>query len=158
LIPHFGKRKAISVIGAVVVTISIAAILPSTELSINKSCDISGPAQKLKLAVQGKRYWAKQLELLDDEVRDIETHPERMRRLQIANEGMSEILEKHRQSMEELYSKFPELRPSPQQTLAQELRKRADAIEGTWLQERMNEVRTQRLLALEACRGVIADR
>jgi hypothetical protein len=150
------KRKAIAVIGGSAIAITITALLPSTELSINDSCQISGPIQKLKSGVQGQRYWTKQLQLLDEEVRYLEAQPERIRKVQqMVDEKTDEALEKNREFMEEIYLKHPELRPSPHQTMANELQKQADAIERAELLEKLEQLRTQRLMALKSCRPVI---
>jgi hypothetical protein len=39
---------------------------------------LSSPIQKLKSALQGQRYWVKQLQLLDETVRDLEAQSERI--------------------------------------------------------------------------------
>lgn len=162
LIPIFGKllqnrkRKAIAVLFGCAIPIVVIALLPPTELSFNDSCQISGPIQKLKSSVQGKHYWAKQLQLLDEEVRYWEAQPERFKNVQqMAQKRVNEALAKNRQFMEEIYSKYPELRPSPHQTMADELRKQADAIEHAELLEKLEQLRTQRLMTLKSCRPVI---
>jgi arsenate reductase-like glutaredoxin family protein len=153
----------IGLIGPGVITITILALVPSTHLSIDDSCNISGPIEKLKLGIQGKRYWANQLQLLDNTVQDLEAQPEKQERLrralQTMDEKTDEIIENNRRSMEELYLKHPELRPSPQHTLAQELRKRADAIERPAALETFDQLSAQsnalRLMALKSCRPII---
>lgn len=150
------KRKVLAGLGGSAIAITITALLPSTELSINNSCQISGPIQKLKSGVQGQRYWAKQLQLLDEEVLDLMTRPERIRKeQQMADEKVSEALKKTRQIMEEMYSKYPELRPSPQEIIASELRKRADALEYAGLIEKIKQISAKRISVLSSCRPVI---
>lgn len=66
------KGITIAVVVGCAIAVVTTALLPSTELSITDSCQIDGPIQKLKSAVQGHRYWVKQLQLLDEEVRYLE--------------------------------------------------------------------------------------
>ena len=138
------------------IALATTALLPSTELSITDSCQIDGPIQKLKSAVQGQRYWVNQLQLLDEEVRYLETQPERITKVQqMVDEKTTEVLEKNRQFMEELYSKYPELRPAPRQRVADELRKQADAIEFAEVLDRLERMNAKRIRSLAACRHAI---
>ena len=68
----------IAVVVGCAIAVVTTALLPSTELSITDSWQIDGPIQKLKSALQGQRYWVKQLQLLDETVRDLEAQPERI--------------------------------------------------------------------------------
>jgi hypothetical protein len=72
------KGITIAVIVDCAIAVVASTLLPSTALSFTDSCQIDGPIQKLKSAVQGKRYWVKQLRLLDEEVRYLEALAERM--------------------------------------------------------------------------------
>ena len=55
------KGSAIAVVVGCAMAVATTALLPSTELSITDSCQIDGPIQTLKSALQGQRYWVKQL-------------------------------------------------------------------------------------------------
>ena len=72
------KGGTIAVVVGCGIAVATTALLPSTELSITDLCQISGPIQPLKSAVQGQRYWVKQRQLLDETVRDLEVQPERI--------------------------------------------------------------------------------
>ena len=72
------KGNTIAVVVVRAIAVATTALLPSIELSITDSCQIAGPIQKLKSAGQGQRYWVKQLQLLDEEVRYLEGQPERL--------------------------------------------------------------------------------
>lgn len=60
------KGITIAVVVGCAIAVATTALLPSTELSITDSCQIDGPIQKLMSALQGQRYWVKQLQLLDE--------------------------------------------------------------------------------------------
>jgi len=135
---------------------AMAALLPTTELSINDSCEVTGPIQKLKSITQGERYWVKQLELLDKKIRYLEEYPEIIRSTQkMADKEFKNILEKSEKDMEETYSKYPELRPSPQQTIADELRKHADDIEHAQLLQTIEQIYAKDIKLLKLCRPKI---
>ncbi|MEX2164004.1 MAG: hypothetical protein WD823_07150 [Sulfuricaulis sp.] len=153
---HDRKRKAIAVLLVGIVATAIAALLPASELSINDSCEVSGPIQRLKSIIQGKRFWVKQLQLLDNEVRHLEELPERIRSTQVVvNEKTKDILKQNERFMEEQYSKHPKLRPSPQQALADELRRQADAIEHAQLLQTLEQINAKRIGFLKSCRRAI---
>jgi len=138
------------------IVIAAVAFFPTTELSFNESCEVAGSIQKLKSIVQGKRYWTMQLQLLDQEVQYLDTLPERIRKVQqIVDEKTNEALEKNRLYMEELYSKHPELRPSRNQVIADELRKKANALEHAASLEDLQRLNAKRILALRTCRPTI---
>ena len=150
------KGIMIAVVVGCAIAVATTALLPSTELSITDSCQIAGPMQKLKSAVQGQRYWVKQLQLLDENVRDLETLPERIAKSQQrVDEKTTEVLERSRQSMEELYSKYPKFRPSPTQEMADALRKRADAIEHAEVLDRIERMSAERIRSLASCRPAV---
>lgn len=139
-----------------VCVVAVGALLPSTELSINDSCEVTGPIQKLKSITQGERYWVKQLELLDKKVRYLEEYPEIIRSTQkMADEELKNILEKIEKDMEETYLKYPELRPSPQQTMADELRRQADDIEHAQLLQTIEQIYAKDIKLLKLCRPTI---
>lgn len=140
------------------VVLGTAAALPSDILSINDKCEVSGPIQKLKSIVQGKGYWVGQLQLLDQEIIQLETQPDMIRAAQEKiNSTTSEVLEKNRQSMEELFLKHPQLRPSEGQIVASELRKQANAIEHAEFMVKLEQLLFQRAATLKLCRPIILD-
>lgn len=140
------------------VVLGAAAALPSNILSINDNCEVSGPIQNLKSIVQGKGYWVGQLRLLDQEIIHLETQPDIIRAMQEKVNAMtSEVLERNRQSMEELFLKHPELRPSEGQIVASELRKQANAIEHAELMEKLEQLLFQRTATLKLCRPIILE-
>lgn len=133
-------------------------MLPSNTLSINDNCEVLGPIQKLKSIVQGKGYWVGQLRLLDQEIVDLETQPDIIRGAQEKIKATtSEVLEKNRQSMEELFLKYPRLRPSEGQVVASELRKQASAIEHAEFMEKLEQLLFQRAATLKLCRPIILE-
>ena len=66
------KGSAIAVVVGCAMAVAATALLPSMALSITDSCQSAGPIQKPKSAVQGHRFWVKQLQLLDDEMQYLE--------------------------------------------------------------------------------------
>lgn len=150
------KRISIAVALLSVFALITAALLPSTELSITDSCQIDGPMQKLKSVAQGARFWDRQLQLLDETVGDLEAQPGKMRKAQqMAVEKTHEAIERARQSMEEIYSKLPELRPSPRQRIADSLREQADGIEFDEVLDKLEEINDKRIRILASCRPAI---
>lgn len=131
-------------------------IVPSTQLAFTDSCQIDGPIQKLKALVQGRRYWANQLALLDAEIQRLESQPDTIKRMQaIVDEQVRDVLKRSRQSMEELYSRYPDLRPSRSQIQADELRNRADAIEHAEMLKTLERLNAHRLTELKSCRPIL---
>ena len=150
------KRITIVVFLGCAIAVATTALLPSTELTITDSCQISGPMQKLKSVAQGSRFWDKQLQLLDDTVQDLEAQPESMRKTQqMSVKAFHEALEMARQQMAETYSKYPELRPLPRQTIAGTLREQADAIEFAGALDMLARGKAQRIRSLASCRPAI---
>lgn len=152
------KREVVAILLVSIVGIVIAALLPVSELSINDSCEVTGPIQKLKSAIQGKRYWIKQLQLLDKEIPSLERSLEFIRNFQNFNnnkEITNDILKQNKLIEEELYSRFPELRPSPQEAAAAKLQRKEAAIwEAQFLQE-LEQTDTNRIRILKLCRPII---
>jgi hypothetical protein len=72
------QESTIAVVVGCAIAVATTELLPSKELSITDSCQIACLIQKLTSAVQGQRYWVKQLQLLDEEVRYVEAQPERI--------------------------------------------------------------------------------
>src|SRR5262249_8661928 len=125
------KRK-MGIAALVVCTLAVLAVAlrPPTTLSISENCDISGLVEHLKATAQGQRYWETQLALLDEEMKSLETQPVRLAKLQqTVDEKTNAILETSQHFMDDTFAKYPQLRPSPKETMAEELRRQADALE-----------------------------
>lgn len=89
-------------------------------------------------------------------MRYLEEFPERIRSVQkMVDEKGKDILEENEKFMEEQYSKYPELRPSPQKTVADELRRQADAIERAQLLQTIDQMYAKRIRLLKLCRPTI---
>lgn len=132
---------------------------PSDELSITQSCEPKGALASFKALLQGDRFWNSQLRHLDKEVAWTRQRLERRAKAQRYNERPER---KSNKAMEELYAKYPNLRPSAAETAAKEeaeaLRERADAIEQTALAEKEKRVFMKWLAELEECRPVLVSR
>jgi hypothetical protein len=89
------KGSTIAVVVVCAIGVATTALLPSIELSMTDSCEIAGPIQKLKSAVQGQRYWVKRLQLLDEEVRYLEAQPERIT-VEVGHQKFSPIVSDHK--------------------------------------------------------------
>ena len=156
------KREVVAILLISIVAIVTAALLPASELSINDSCEVTGPTQKLKSIIQGKRYWVKQLQLLDNEMPYREKSLEFTRAFQNFNnnkennkEIINDIRKQNEFMAEELYSRFPELRPSPEEKAASKLQRQAAADwEAQFLKER-EQTDTKRIRILKLCRPII---
>lgn len=152
------KRGVVVILLVSIVVITIAALLPASELSISDSCEVAGPIQKLKSITQGKRYWVKQLQLLDKEIPSLERSLEFIRNFQNIrkNKKINDTLKQNEKLMEEkLYSISPELRPSPQQAATDEMQRQAAAIEEAQFLQTLEKTNAKRVKILKLCRPTI---
>ena len=89
------KGGTIAVVVGCAIAVAPTAVHPSIALSIPDSCQIAGPIQKLKSAVQSQRYCVEQLQLLDEEVRYPEARPERLT-VEVGHQKSSPIVSDHK--------------------------------------------------------------
>jgi len=73
----------------------------------------------------------------------------------MVTEKTTEVLKNNPQFMEELYSKYQELRPPPGQIVANEFRKQADAIEHAEALDMFERMTANRIRSLASCRPAI---
>ena len=151
------RLEVVAILLVSIVAIVIAALLPANSLSLNDSCEVTGPVQKLKSTIQGKRYWVKQLQLLDKEIPLLERQLEFTRILQNFNNN-NDSLEQNKdikEAEEILYSKYPKFRPSPEELRKRQMQRQAAAIwEAQFLQE-LEQTDTKRIRILKLCRPII---
>jgi len=134
------------------VTALIALLWPPQRLSVTESCNPDGTVSRVKALVQGRRWWRYQLGFLDLEIQRCKDEPARHARIRADVEALKT---QTRQTMEGLYKEHPELRPSPEQRAADELRAQADALEQAELEEFIEKARVKELEWLSACRPQI---
>lgn len=152
------------VLGGLVVSaiLALAALRAPSKLMVNQSCEPDGPVAKLKSAVQGRAFWERQLEHLD---RDVAWHaavPARRARLNSELDRLNSELDRRvtefKEYREKLYAKYPDLRPSPAQRAAEELRDQADELEDAELSAWLEQKRVEIILWLQRCRPIVQAR
>jgi hypothetical protein len=156
--------KFLLMLAGIFIGLPLAAIVPFVPVNyqaFDSSCRVQGFVPGLQAKIQGKRFWVKQLELLDEEL--LRPSPE---------EALKQSQKEIAQMMEDLYQRTPDLRPSPQQIEVDRLRKesaalltRADAIEYPEMAANTQRVRLEMELerqrkqkVLRSCRSTIEAR
>lgn len=126
-----------------------------TELVVDSSGQISGYVNNLRVSAQGEKFWQQQLELVRREIDYLERAPQRAREMD------AEMAQLERELMEwnqELYRDHPELRPSPAQIRAQQLRDEADRIEDQQFKAMIKRVEQESLSRLREIETIIIAR
>jgi len=135
----------------------VIVFAPVGYLAFDASCRVQGFVPSLQARIQEKRFWRRQLELLDEELQ---------------RPSIEDVLQDVSQSIEDLYQRYPDLRPSPRQIEADRLRKeaaallnQADAVEYPEIavvQQQIHlamELERQRVHeVLRSCRSTVEDR
>jgi hypothetical protein len=142
------RAKPILLLLAVPVIALAVGFWPSGDLAITQECEPQDVLASFKAALQGDRFWSRQLQHLDKEVEWIHWLFEMRASSARGKNG----------AVEELYTKYPKLRPSGAEEEADALRRRADAIDQIALEEKEKRVFGKRLAELENCRPMLVSR
>lgn len=125
------------------------------KLVVDSDGQISGYINNLRQSAQGERFWRQQLGLVREEIDYIEKAPQRAREMEAL---MAQADRELMQFNQELYRDHPELRPSPAQLRAQQLRDAADRIEDLQFQAIIRQAEQESLRRLRITEQVIIAR
>lgn len=114
---------------------------------LTPSGEVEGLANHARDSLQGRRFWHDQSQAASKELQDLWAQPDR--NAAVRRESDKFALEE-RQAMEDLYRKFPEMRPSPAERRVESLRDAADRVEQAELDRFLEEYRLKRIAELQA--------
>lgn len=113
---------------------------------VSANGEISGLANNARETLQGSRFWRDQLKTANKELQDALDAPARDAALR---RELSKLEQEIRQESEDMYRKYPDLRPSPTERKAESLRDAADRIEQAELDRLIEEHRLKRIARLQ---------
>lgn len=148
------KSKRVILLSVALIPLAVG-FWPHGHLAITQSCEPQGALASARAYLQGSQFWRQQLQYLDKQVAWILREPIRRAQAQEVGDRLEREADR---TMEELYAKYPNLRPSAAEQSADELRHRADAIEQADSDAGMDQILAQRLVELEKCRPVLLSR
>lgn len=153
-----GKKLAIG--GAAFLLISLWALFSSPDsVVVNSSGEIRGGINVLRDKVQGLGFWENQLDRLNYELAEAQAYPDLMDQMhREVDENFESVFQEIDQDMEELYSKYPEMRPTPEEKRAEALRERAAKIEEEESRRYIRKIFAERARELIAIRPVIQEK
>jgi hypothetical protein len=122
------------------------------KLVVDEAGDVEGLTNKARAILQGKSFWKDQLREVTSDLQQELSEPQRKAQL---DREMNQGLRKFDQSMEEMYREHPDLRPSPEERLAQVLRDRADEIEQAESDRFLEKIRLKRIAELRKILPVV---
>ena len=135
-------------------TAVVFAYWPADGVVIGKDCKPDGYPAHIKALTQGDRFWANQVDNIDEGER---LKARRLSAIASFNSKVEESVKRANKTVEDLYAKRPELRPTAAAQAAESLRERADAIEHAELQVLMDRLSAERSTVLAACRQKIVE-
>lgn len=152
------RWKLMLPVGVAVVAASMVLSSPR-HLVLDESCNPKGPVNRARASVQGCRFWAKQLVILESDLEFAREWPARAARIVAdMNRAVEPAMQATDDSMEDLYRKHPELRPSPEEQRAARLREMANAEEARGRDREMRRIMAEQVLWLEQLRPLVVDR
>lgn len=113
---------------------------------VSANGEISGLANNARETLQGSRFWRDQLKTANKELQDALDAPARDAALR---RELTKLEQEIRQESEDMYRKYPDLRPSPAEQKAESLRDAADRIEQAELDRLIEEHRLKRIARLQ---------
>lgn len=130
----------------VVIVASVVVLSSPGHLVLNSSCAVDGAVNRARAAIQGERFWVKQLTYLDRDLAFAREWPNRAAHMRAEmDSAMGPILDDFNADTEKWYREHPELRPTPEDQQAERLREQANAPEA-----RANELHMRRMFAEHA--------
>ena len=139
-------RAAILICATLMALLGYSVIVTPNTLVVSPNGDIKGTINIIRAELQGQRFWREQQLKAKREFEWISSAPQRNANL---NTRTVEIMEQHRQRMNDFYEKYPNSRPSSAEEKAQTLRDKADMIEQEEMEQTLNKARLNRLAKLE---------
>lgn len=151
------KRVVIAVAAFISLVIAVALSSPD-KVVIDEILAISDPINHVRAFAQGERFWQTQRSLIEKELAWYAAAPEREEALSIATEKVQEALKRAETSMEKVYARMPESRPTPAQQEAKTLRRQADKIEAAETHRIIDDMTAKRVVRLRLILAALAQR
>lgn len=145
-------------LGSIGVAILAAAWMVFTtpeQVAVGVTCEPRGIVNSVRSGIQGARFWRSQAARIDQELAWLGRRG--ARRAAIDSVGFV-INTQTRAFLDSTYKQYPELRPTPAETMSAGLRQRADSIEFAQLDSTVNSWTVEYMHQLESCRGVVLHR
>jgi hypothetical protein len=140
---------------AAIAAVGTWATSPGANTIKLETCQPDGIFARLSLSIYGPRFWQAQLDGLQRQIASAQAWKTSLRQLQgNANSAVAS----GQRTMEEIYQKYPDMRPTPATREAETLRERADAIERDEGFKVMHELNHKHLSMLERCNAEIRSR
>ena len=108
---------------------------------INEAGDTSGFINSIRSNLQGKDFWKDQVKEVKEELKNELNFPRDQAELK---KDLDKLDTDINRDMEDMYREFPEMRPSDQDRLAENLREEADRIDAQELDKTLDEYRSIR--------------
>lgn len=151
------KRTAIAAAALIALLASVWLSSPSTVV-IDEELTIQGPINRARAFIQGERFWLNQRHLVEKELAWYAAAPERAAAVDAAMERSDEAVKRAEASMEKVYDRMPEARPTQAQQEAAALRKLASHIEANEAQRLIDEIAAKRIVRLRLILSALAQR
>lgn len=150
-------KKAALLISSIGIAISLAYLAGSSPkgIAVSANGDIEGILNIVRAELQGKNFWKKQLQEVQDRLTWLEGQPQRIAR---RNAKLAELEAKIETRLEDSYTKYPNTRPSPAEQRAEELREEADRIEQEELDEQIEQYRLKRIQKLQRLIPILSSK
>jgi len=150
-------RSGLSVLIALAVGVWI--ILPPDRLMITDDCQPKGLLGSIKAAVHGRTFWSEELYFLDKSISDLSALPGRLAAGQRQADSLYASIDARTDSaLQDLYVRYPALRPSSLSEAARDLRRQADELDAANLVALANDAAAARIRVLVACRPRVEAR
>lgn len=114
---------------------------------VDTNGEVKGLTNNIRASLQGKGFWKNQLKEVNSELEWELGEPQRQEKL---DHEMNQMFRELNQSMENMYRKYPDMRPSAYERQAEALRERADQIEQQELDRYLENIRLKRIAELRS--------
>jgi hypothetical protein len=143
----------------IVVAVAVVVLSPPGHLVLRDSCTIDGAINRARAAIQRERFWVKQLTYLDRDLAFAREWPNRSAHMRAEmDSAMEPILSDFNADTEKWYREHPELRPTPEDQQAEQLRDQANAAEARDVELHMRHVLAEHARDLERLRPLVLRR
>jgi hypothetical protein len=148
-----GYKTKIKIFSAtIILSVAYLWISHSGEVVVQDSGKIAGLINQAREALQGKRFWEKQLLIVDKELEWERGEPKRKARI---DREIKELDREFDKDQEQFYREYPDTRPSAAERQAEILRERADVIEQAEFERELEQWRLQRIDELQKIKRVV---
>lgn len=161
------QRESAIVLAILVAIVAATGLTDQSSYALNRKCEPEGFASRLRAAFQGRAYWVAQLKLLDESTvvtaKSLANAIEETSKVGTVSEEAEKFLrqpnpavEQANRVLEDVYSKYPKIRPSPASVEVDQLRAQANALEladmAAQIRKMNVESMTERLDQMHTCR------